>query len=100
MTHTMKVRARIRAIAIALMTILVTASVAHAQAQTQPQGEKPFEPQVGQPGKDVVWVPSPEGTVNVMLDVAQLTPQDYVVDLGSGDGRNIIAAAKRGARGL
>lgn len=63
------------------------------------QSTTPYEPKVGQPGKDVVWVPSPETTVEKMLDVAKVTPEDLVVDLGSGDGRNIIAAAKRGARG-
>src|SRR6187397_1728465 len=57
-------------------------------------------PYVGQPGKDVVWVPTPPVLVEKMLDLARVTPQDYVMDLGSGDGRNIIAAAKRGARGL
>ena len=67
-----------------------------ASAQTQ----KPFEPVVGQAGKDVVWVPTPEVLVERMLDVAKVTPQDYVMDLGSGDGRNVIAAAKRGARAL
>jgi SAM-dependent methyltransferase len=55
---------------------------------------------VGQEGKDVVWVPTPQVTVEKMLDVARVTPQDFVMDLGSGDGRNIIAAAKRGARAL
>ena len=55
---------------------------------------------VGQAGKDVVWVPTPFVTVEKMLDMAKVTPQDFVMDLGSGDGRNIIAAAKRGARGL
>ncbi|HTD89291.1 MAG TPA: class I SAM-dependent methyltransferase, partial [Burkholderiales bacterium] len=62
--------------------------------------DKPFEPEVGQAGKDVVWVPTPPVLVEKMLDVARVTPQDYVMDLGSGDGRNIIAAAKRGARAL
>jgi len=76
--------------------VSLIAAVAHAQ--TTPAKE--FEPTVGQAGKDVVWVPSPVETVERMLDVAKLTPQDFVVDLGSGDGRNIIAAAKRGARGL
>ena len=57
-------------------------------------------PYVGQPGKDVVWVPTPATLVEKMLDMAKVTPQDFVMDLGSGDGRNIIAAAKRGARGL
>ncbi len=52
----------------------------------------------GQPGKDVVWVPTPQELVEKMLDMAKVTPQDIVIDLGSGDGRNVIAAAKRGAR--
>jgi precorrin-6B methylase 2 len=59
-----------------------------------------FEPTVGQPGKDVVWVPTSPALVEKMLDLAKVTPQDVVMDLGSGDGRNIIAAAKRGARGV
>ena len=65
------------------------------------EGELPaFEPVPWQAGKDVVWVPTPLVLVDKMLDMARVTPKDYVVDLGSGDGRNIIAAAKRGARGL
>jgi SAM-dependent methyltransferase len=55
---------------------------------------------VGQPGKDVVWVPNPETLVEKMLDFAAVTPADFVIDLGSGDGRNVIAAARRGARAL
>lgn len=62
--------------------------------------QKPFTPSEYQPGKDVVWVPSSPAMVAKMLDLAKVTPQDYVIDLGSGDGRNVIAAAKRGARGL
>lgn len=61
---------------------------------------EPDEPYVGQPGKDVIWVPTPPTLVEKMLDMAAVTPQDYVVDLGSGDGRNVIAAARRGARAL
>lgn len=57
-------------------------------------------PVLGQPGKDVVWIPSPNDMVEKMLDMAKVTPQDFVIDLGSGDGRNVIAAAKRGARAL
>jgi SAM-dependent methyltransferase len=64
------------------------------------QTEQTFRPEVGQAGKDVVWVPTPEELVEKMLDLAQVTPQDLVMDLGSGDGRNIIAAAKRGARAV
>ena len=62
--------------------------------------KEPFQPYSGQPGKDVVWVPTPYALVEKMLDHAKVTPQDYVMDLGSGDGRNVIAAAKRGARAL
>jgi SAM-dependent methyltransferase len=57
-----------------------------------------YVPKVGQPGKDVVWVPNPSVMVERLLDMAKVAPKDYVVDLGSGDGRNVIAAAKRGAR--
>jgi hypothetical protein len=57
-----------------------------------------YQPKSGQPGKDVVWVPNPDVMVQKMLDMAGVTAQDFVVDLGSGDGRNVIAAAKRGAR--
>jgi SAM-dependent methyltransferase len=69
-------------------------------AGTAVAAEEPFKPVSGQAGKDVVWVPTPESTVNKMLDMAKVTPQDFVMDLGSGDGRNIIGAAKRGARAL
>ena len=71
-----------------------------ATPQAQASGQEPFEPEVGQAGKDVVWVPTPPETVATMLDLAKVTPQDYVIDLGSGDGRNVIAAAKRGATAL
>jgi len=62
--------------------------------------KKEFEPQVGQEGKDVIWVPTPEGLIDKMLNMAKVTASDYVIDLGSGDGRTVIAAAKRGARAL
>lgn len=57
-----------------------------------------YVPKSGQRGKDVVWVPSPPAMVEKLLDMAALTPQDFLIDLGSGDGRTVIAAAKRGAR--
>ena len=78
----------------ALASLLFTACVG-ALAQTQTQT---YEPTVGQEGKDVVWVPTPQALVDKMLDMAKLTPNDYVIDLGSGDGRTVITAAKRGAR--
>jgi hypothetical protein len=59
-----------------------------------------YQPHVGQEGKDVIWVPTPQTLVEKMLDLAKLTPKDYLIDLGSGDGRTVITAAKRGARAL
>jgi SAM-dependent methyltransferase len=81
------------ALAITLIAAVVVAS-GDIAAQTI------VEPKAGQPGKDVVWVPTPPEVVEKMLDLAKVTSQDFVIDLGSGDGRNIIAAAKRGARAL
>ncbi|HEY5896473.1 MAG TPA: methyltransferase domain-containing protein [Burkholderiales bacterium] len=57
-----------------------------------------FEPQVGQAGKDVIWVPTPDEVVDRMLTMAQVGPNDIHFDLGAGDGKIAIAAAKRGAR--
>jgi hypothetical protein len=81
-----------------LMTFCVAAMAAGAfvSAQTPQQ----FKPEVGQAGKDVVWVPTSQTLVDKMLDMAKVTPQDYVIDLGSGDGRTVITAARRGARAL
>lgn len=73
------------------LPLLLGALVAHAGAQT-------YEPYEGQPGKDVVWVPTRPALVETMLNLANVTERDLVVDLGSGDGRMVIAAAKRGAR--
>ena len=78
--------------------VVVLLGSAAAYAQATQTGAKPFEPTVGQAGKDVVWVPTPQATVNRMLDMAKVTPQDFLMDLGSGDGRTVITAAKRGAR--
>ncbi len=66
-----------------------------AQAQNT---AKEYTPHVGQEGKDVIWVPTPEALVQRMLDMAKLTAKDIHYDLGSGDGRTVIAAAKRGAQ--
>jgi hypothetical protein len=68
-----------------------------AQPQTQPPAAAPYEPSSGQQGKDVVWVPTTEALVEKMLELGNVTASDYVIDLGSGDGRTVIAAAKRGA---
>ncbi len=75
--------------------IVVVSGPASAQ-----QATRPFEPVSGQAGKDVVWVPTSPALVDLMMKVAKVTRDDFVMDLGSGDGRNIIAAAKLGANAL
>jgi SAM-dependent methyltransferase len=80
------------------MTMAGVALVALTSAVASQQTT--FEPKEYQPGKDVVWVPSPPEMVEKMLDLAKVTSQDFVIDLGSGDGRNVVAAARRGARAL
>ena len=89
----MKILRRVLLLAVCLVPIAGGAVLAQ-------EAEKAYEPTVGQEGKDVVWVPTPHVLTERMLDMAKVTPQDYVMDLGSGDGRNVIAAARRGARGL
>ena len=81
-----------------LMAVLLAAVALPAASFAQPA--KPFEPTVGQAGKDVVWVPTPQALVEKMLDMAKITPQDLHYDLGSGDGRTVITAAKRGAKSI
>ena len=71
--------------------VLALPALAHAQ---QNPGSPNFVPQVGQQGKDVIWVPTPDALVDRMLRMAQVTPNDFVVDLGSGDGKIVIAAAR------
>jgi hypothetical protein len=73
---------------------------AAAGVQAQAPGIPDYKPYIGQVGKDVVWVPSPQALVDKMLDMAKLTPDDFVMDLGSGDGVTVITAARRGARAL
>lgn len=85
-----------RACAVACVVSLL-ACPGIALAQSAPA---PYVPSSGQPGKDVVWVPTDQGLVDRMLDMARVTADDYLVDLGSGDGRTVITAAKRGARAL
>jgi hypothetical protein len=79
--------------ALPLIASFVLAVPVHAQQK--------YEPQVGQAGKDVIWVPTPDEVVDRMLRMAQVTKDDYVIDLGAGDGKIAIAAAKKfGARAL
>jgi SAM-dependent methyltransferase len=89
--------------AVWIATGVMVAALAYSPitlGQAKPAAKGDFQPYSGQPGKDVVWVPTPESVVNKMLDLAKVTPQDYLVDLGSGDGRTVITAAKRGARAM
>ena len=76
-----------------LLALALCAGVAAAQTPD-------YKPVPGQPGKDVVWIPTPNDVVEKMLDMAHVTSADTVIDLGSGDGRNVIQAAKRGANAL
>jgi hypothetical protein len=73
-------------------------AVASGAVFTRAQEAQPYQPQLNQPGKDVQWVPTPSALIEKMLDIAHLAPQDRLVDLGSGDGAIVIAAARRGAR--
>jgi SAM-dependent methyltransferase len=81
--------------ALAAFTFVAFALVS---ASVNAQPAKEYKPEVGQPGKDVVWVPTTNALVNKMLDMAKVTASDFVIDLGSGDGRTVITAAKRGAK--
>ena len=86
---------RAAAAAFASCFVFVAASAAAQEAARKP---KPFEPEVGQSGKDVIWVPTPDEVVQKMLELAQVAPGERLYDLGSGDGKIAIAAARRGAR--
>src|SRR5439155_20016631 len=79
------------------LVLALCSAPAFSQAQKAPSS---YTPDVGQAGKDVVWVPTPQVVVDKMLDMAKVTAKDFVMDLGSGDGRTVITAAKRGARAL
>lgn len=84
-----------RALIVLLLTCITVGLC--AQKQTHNNG---FVPHIGQEGKDVIWVPTPDELVNKMLEIAEVTAKDFLIDLGSGDGRTVIAAAKLGARAL
>ena len=81
-----------------LVSALVVAFGAAGLAAQSPPGQ--LVPEIGRPGKDVIWVPSPDPLVDTMLDIAGVSERDVVMDLGSGDGRTVIAAARRGARAI
>jgi len=80
--------------------ITLSLLIISAQIYCQQKGNNEFKPEVGQEGKDVVWVPTPQALVEKMLDLAHVTPSDLLIDLGSGDGRTVITAAKRGVKAI
>lgn len=83
---------------LARFAITLFAMVSLALPATSPAAE--YQPQPYQEGKDVIWLPTPNELVTKMLDLGQVTAKDVLIDLGSGDGRTVIAAAKRGAKAL
>jgi SAM-dependent methyltransferase len=83
-----------------MLVLLLAFPMPPAFAQAVKAPAPAYEPTVGQEGKDVVWVPTPQIVVDKMLDLAKVTKDDFVMDLGSGDGRTVITAAKRGARAM
>ena len=88
---------RYAGLSVLMLSLWIGTSVELAQAGPW---DRKYEPLFFQPGKDVVWVPTGQELVDKMLAVAKVTSQDYVIDLGSGDGRTVISAAKLGARSL
>ncbi len=85
----------IRSTAVIAVAGLLASGALHAQDRKS--CDRDYKPQVGQSGKDVVWVPTPDELVQRMLRMAKVTPQDIVYDLGAGDGKIAIAAGKAGA---
>ncbi|WP_326541553.1 class I SAM-dependent methyltransferase [Pseudorhodoferax sp.] len=78
------------------LAVLSLASLAASATLAQ---NSSYEPQRGQAGKDVIWIPTPDETVTRMLQMVEVKPSDRVFDLGSGDGKIAIAAAREfGAR--
>ena len=84
-----------RAAPLMVAALLSTFALSALAAQPAAAPAKDYEPAVGQEGKDVIWVPTPQALVERMLQMAATKPTDYVVDLGSGDGRTVITAAKK-----
>lgn len=80
-----------------MLSFLLIAVSLRAQEQ---KTNNSYVPQVGQQGKDVVWVPTPQELVDKMLEIAKVTSSDFLIDLGSGDGRTVISAAKLGAKAM
>jgi len=80
------------------LVLMLCLSIAAGCTMTRDQ--EGYQPKYYQPGKDIAWLPTSQVLIDKMLDMAKVTPEDFVIDLGSGDGRVVIIAAKRGARAL
>jgi len=93
-----RLQAAMLASALAFTLLGAAAAMAQTTAAPPPKAaeQKAYVPDVGQQGKDVIWVPTPQALVDKMLDMAKVTPKDRLMDLGSGDGRTVITAAQRG----
>ena len=84
-----------RSLIICLLSVLSNSIFCQGKSQ-----DKGFQPEVGMEGKDVPWIPTPQILVDKMIELAKITPDDFLIDLGSGDGRIVITAAKSGTRAL
>lgn len=93
-----RIRAAMLASAMAFSLCYAAGAMAQAAAAAPAKAgeQKGYVPDIGQDGKDVIWVPTPQTLVDKMLDMAKVTPKDRLMDLGSGDGRTVITAAQRG----
>jgi methyltransferase family protein len=86
---------------LAVMAVILFSQATAALAQIPDYGDEVYKPSMGQAGKDVIWIPTPDALVSAMLSAAKVSADDVVYDLGAGDGRIPIAAAKQfGARAI
>lgn len=84
-----------RLLCVVCLVVGLAAIAPPGEAKTRQECERLYQPQSGQPGKDVVWVPTNDALVRRMLEMARTTAADRVYDLGAGDGKIAIAAAKQ-----
>jgi len=84
----------LRRSAAAALLLLLAAAAGQAQPRSRADCEAAHPASWGRAGKDVVWAATPDAVVLAMLSMAQVTPGDLVLDLGAGDGKVAITAAK------
>jgi 2-polyprenyl-3-methyl-5-hydroxy-6-metoxy-1,4-benzoquinol methylase len=81
---------------ISWLTVAIASTTATATNTANPNAATTaYEPVRGQAGKDVVWIPTPDGLIDKMLTAAKVTDQDRLFDLGAGDGIIAITAARK-----